>query len=165
MSTPDPIKAILIDALSDPRIGSRDVTALSIEDRTFAEGTPQPRIIAAQQPAPRILLIGEDPLMLRTVDRLLQRAGYHIRTGDRFGTAGCLEDDRPALVIVDVPDDWTWASSRFPLPKGPFIPPVLWISNRILTGIGAPHALIKPFTASDLLDAVEALLHPGASVQ
>lgn len=103
--------------------------------------------------------------MIRTVERLLQRAGYLVWTDDRFGETRGPEDERPALVIVDLPDDWVRATARFPLPKGRFTPPVLWISSQTLADLAAPYALIKPFTASDLLDAIKALLNPSAPVQ
>lgn len=165
MNIARPTGAASTDSPPGPPLANGDAAASPVDDQTTAEGESRSRAIVGPDTAPQILLIGEDPLMTRTVERLLQRAGYQVRTGDQLRMNRNADEARPALVIVDVPDDWTRVTAQFPIPEGPFIPPVLWISNRTLAGIGAPHALVKPFTASDLLDAVEVLLHPSAPVQ
>src|SRR5689334_7424758 len=63
--------------------------------------------------APRsIVVMGDDPLMVRALNRLLRTAGYCVGAGERGidqtvtrGTSSSRSDI--ALTIVDLPDDWS----------------------------------------------------------
>lgn len=110
--------------------------------------------------APIILVIGEDPLMTRTIVRLLRRAGYPVIVRER-------DDERsipvaPSLIILDDPDYHPMpADDRPPIPAVVADTPVLWISNRPST-TGEP-TMIKPFTSADLLRRVESILRDSAT--
>jgi DNA-binding response OmpR family regulator len=111
--------------------------------------------------SPIILVIGEDPLMTRTIVRLLRRAGYHVIVRER-------DEERcipvaPALIILDDPDYRpSPTDNRPPIPAVVADTPVLWISNRpSMTG---EPTMIKPFTSADLLRRVELILRDPAPV-
>jgi|GEM_PF-3869395 len=109
--------------------------------------------------APIILVIGEDPLMTRTIVRVLRRASYHVIIRER-------DDERcvpvaPDLIVLDDPDDRsTKPPSQLPVVALVADAPVLWIGNRA-SKTGA-YTLVKPFTSSDLLQTVEAILRDPA---
>jgi hypothetical protein len=116
---------------------------------------------AERSRAPIILVIGEDPLMTRTIVRLLRRAGYHVIVRER-------DEERcipvaPALIILDDPEYCpTPTGSRLPIPAVVADTPVLWISNR--PSITGEPTMIKPFTSADLLRRVELILRDPAPV-
>ena len=116
---------------------------------------------AERSRAPIILIIGEDPLMTRTIVRLLRRAGYHVIVRER-------DEERyipvaPALIILDDPDYRpTPTDNRLPIPAVVADTPVLWISNR--PSMAGEPTMIKPFTSADLLRRVELILRDPAPV-
>ena len=116
---------------------------------------------AERSRTPIILVIGEDPLMTRTIVRLLRRTGYHVIVRER-------DDERcipvaPALIILDDPEYRpTPTDNRPPIPAVVADTPVLWISNRPST-TGEP-TMIKPFTSADLLRRVELILREPVPV-
>jgi DNA-binding response OmpR family regulator len=115
----------------------------------------------------RILLISDDPLMLRALDRLLRKAGYAVEIRER-------SEDYPAicraanngtdvaLTIVDVPDEWSRlapgqlvVAHRRP---GRDEDRILWITNATDVVDRPDFYLIKPFTASQFLSKVDAVI-------
>jgi DNA-binding response OmpR family regulator len=113
-----------------------------------------------------IVVVGDDPLMVRALNRLLSTAGYCVGIGERSvepsGARGALSPRTDiALTIVDLPDDlarpnsstWQLDDSRV-LANGR----VLWISTAPSTDAEADGCLVKPFTSNQLLDKVHALL-------
>ena len=68
-------------------------------DRVAERGATAPQI--REQSAGSILIIGDDELLIRALDRLLRQAGYVV------GTAGGEAED-VALTIVDTARSMTW---------------------------------------------------------
>ena len=143
-----------------PRPSSRESAAAAVtEPRETAE--PLARVGERS-----IVVVGDDPLMARTLDRLLRGAGYRVSIADRglddpMGRPLGEARSTAALTIVDVPDDWTRygrqrASRLAQRPERS--DRILWISN--ISGIvDAPErCLVKPFTAGQFLTKVEDLL-------
>src|SRR4051812_36059039 len=82
-----------------------------------------------------IVVVGDDPLMMRALDRLLRRAGYDVGTeestfDEAADAAGVGSGNLPTLTIVDLPDDWSrrHRSGFVPIQKPKRVySPVLWI--------------------------------------
>lgn len=109
----------------------------------------------------RVLLVSEDPLMLRTLSRLLRQAGYEIVQRDlEAGRGGPAEPRRPNLVIIDVPDDWSRsANGGVYHPVGDLdAPRILWIGDAGSAALDPSRHLTKPFTGGQLLAKIESLL-------
>lgn len=118
-----------------------------------------------------IVVIGDDPLMVRALDRLLRRAGYAVgireRDLDQTNVPLPLDDlGVAALTVIDVPDSWTRhgrlpgvASRRWPERPDS----VLWLSNTAGIVESSERCLVKPFTASQFLAKVEALLKQNST--
>jgi len=139
--------------------GSPWVSAVTIGDNAI---TDQPVPVERRL----VQLISDDPLMVRALTRLLVNAGYDVIQSDsvqgnypgeilRGETSRC-----PALVIVDVPDDWyrrvTNRSDRqLARVDGPR---VLWIGDAVAAVRRSESHLPKPFSGSELLSKVAALL-------
>jgi hypothetical protein len=113
-----------------------------------------------------IAVVGDDPLMVRALDRLLRTAGYNVGVSDRFSDQvgpRSSRSPRPdiALTIVDVPDDWARTHVVGTSPERPRdVEPgkILWISAAPSFDDAPEGCLVKPFTSSQLLDKVRALL-------
>src|SRR5438874_1555417 len=113
-----------------------------------------------------IAVVGEDPLMVRTLDRLLRTAGYSVGTGSQLFDAGGVRGSRNflddvALTIIDVPDDWSRSHELGARPEGPRnveAGRILWISAMPSPGDEPEGYLVKPFTSTQLLDKVRTLL-------
>ncbi len=113
-----------------------------------------------------IAVVGDDPLMVRALDRLLRTAGYNVGVSDRFSDlAGPRGSRSPgpeiALTIVDVPDDWARTHSVGTSPERPRdveSDKILWISAGPSIEEAPEGCLVKPFTSTQLLDKVRTLL-------
>ncbi len=116
---------------------------------------------APLDPRRLVLLVGEDALMVRALTRILHTAGYEVTTdGNASAEAATGAVPRPALVIIDVPDDRS--------------PRLADLARRTLSGIegirtlwiGDPGEvmrrcdgqLAKPFTGIQLLKKVASLI-------
>jgi len=110
-----------------------------------------------------ILIVGDDALLVRALDRLLRRAGYTVGTEDRWtgdpgkGSQNVLGKE-PILTIIDLPDHHVLdaAPERTSIDRAAE-PRVLWIG----TTPPAPERssfLVKPFTAEEFLSRVKVLI-------
>ncbi|HVC33983.1 MAG TPA: hypothetical protein VNL16_10780 [Chloroflexota bacterium] len=95
------------------------------------------------------------------MSRLLRKAGYDVVTRESSsGGADTAGSGHPSLVIVDVPDDRTgqWTNPEYSSPGRPSRPSVLWIGDTTEGTCCDEGHLAKPFTGSQLLTIVAALL-------
>jgi hypothetical protein len=114
-----------------------------------------------EQPAGSILIIGDDELLIRALDRLLRQAGYSVGTQ----TADIGRGDQPpvgkkvALTIVDLPDHHVVELDRPIEISGEWLKasPFLWIGTN-LPSVPSPWFLAKPFSADEFLSRVEMLI-------
>jgi hypothetical protein len=110
-----------------------------------------------------ILVQSEDPLMLRALARILGRAGYRVLTRE-YDLIGAVmsegDGSRPCLIIIDMPDDWQPSTFQqsITVVDGNAAPRMLWISSAVDASKDDVRYLPKPFTGSQLLARVEALL-------
>ena len=125
-----------------------------------------PRCVVAD-PRRSIVVVGDDPLMLRTLDRLLRTAGYRVGIGEQSAEppgAGAVQRARSDvdLTIVDVPDDWSRASTSEATPvsaRYSAAREILWIGATQSAGKEPERCLVKPFTSSQFLEKVRFLLN------
>lgn len=118
-----------------------------------------------------IVVIGDDPLMVRALDRLLRKAGYVVGIRERDldaaeSTLPLEEAGVAALTIIDVPDAWTRrgrASVGETAARRERTDPILWLSNAPSIVDAPERCLVKPFTASQFLAKVEALLSQSST--
>lgn len=111
-----------------------------------------------------ILLMGEDPLMLRALTRLLRKAGYTVVTHEACSAIPepqALEVAEARMVVVDVPDDWRERGIK---QVDDLVAPndgqsILWIGNSGEAEAYGPFHLIKPFSGSQFLSAIEVTLN------
>jgi DNA-binding response OmpR family regulator len=107
-----------------------------------------------------VVVFEDDALIGSLLDQWLTRAGYRVaRPGDVSETA-------PMLVIADVPDPRAAETVLGPLRE--YAAPILVLSARFRRGLagsaeaarrlGVTKVLPKPFTRTELLDAVRASL-------
>jgi DNA-binding response OmpR family regulator len=115
-----------------------------------------------------IRLVGEDPLLVRALERLLRNAGYTVGTSDEAPTVRLTLTEPPgrdvALTIVDLPDDRSEearSEGRDPWLAGGDDGRVLWLSSSAVPPARASSCLAKPFSASQLLERVESLVPAG----
>lgn len=120
----------------------------------------------------RILLVGDDPLMLRALDRLLRKAGYAVGIGARSvdhpaGLPATEYWPDVALTIVDAPDEWARVARGQPAiahqPHERNEDRILWITNAADAVTRPDFYLVKPFTASQLLSKVDSVLNQLSS--
>src|SRR5215467_4723974 len=99
-----------------------------------------------------IVVLGDDPLMVRALDRLLRTAGYDVGT-DLRSTDDLRERAYPFrrsgidLTIVDLPDDRTASAGRSDCrddSPAPIDGRVLWISNAAAGQAESDGFLVKP---------------------
>ncbi len=140
----------------------------TVSDRR-ADGRQRPATAIASESPVHVLLVDDDAPVLRTVQRLLQRAGFRVSTAesgfDALAVLAAAADDI-AVIVTDV---------MMPGLSGPQfvakrralgdIRPVIYISG--YTGDALPAALLpeagaalisKPFASSDLVEAINAAL-------
>ncbi len=116
----------------------------------------------------RVLLVDDDPLILRTCRKMLEHLGFDVMTSDSgaralevFANAGGSVD----LVILDVamPDMNGWELADLLRSRSPALP-MLFTSGYRLEALGerrrdeVEHFLAKPFTLDALRDAVAVAL-------
>ncbi|MCU0617730.1 MAG: response regulator [Gemmatimonadaceae bacterium] len=123
--------------------------------------------------APEVLIVDDDALLRRTVVRILANQRFRIREYDNpvaLLEAALAGAPRPALVVTDVVmpglSGFSLASAlRFVWPG---LPMLLFSGSHTLRdghidGDGPVRFLSKPFSRTDLLEAIEALLQGGST--
>lgn len=114
----------------------------------------------------KILIVDDDPLVVRTVTRLLLKVDYQVSTASsaEMGLKK-LEEETFDLILLDLlmPGmDGTKFLESFP--KGPDIPVIIMsgqqdISSKLATfDLGAVDYITKPFSSAILLARIEAKL-------
>lgn len=130
---------------------------------------------APDQPAPiHLLLVDDDRLVLSTLNRGLQHAGYLVSTAESAEEAEVLlaSGQRPDLAIVDIRmsgrDGLTLARRLRELDHIPFVmlsaysePDMIGQANHL----GALGYLVKPLDISQLLPAIQAALSRADELQ
>lgn len=124
---------------------------------------------------PTILVIDDDPLVLRTIERILQRRGYRVcLAADGSEGLNRFRFAQPDLVITDVvmPVQNGLDTIRVLLSWSPSAK-IIAISggNRASKGdllaaalaVGASGAIVKPFAPDELLSMVAANLRRGGA--
>lgn len=155
----------------DTRIGGG--TTFTVLLPAAGSSRAQPREAPVDRPAGgrRVLLVDDDPLILRTCRKMLEHLRFDVLTSDSgaraievFANAG----DSVDLVILDVamPDMNGWELADALRARSPELP-VLFTSGYRLEALGdrrrveVEHFLAKPFTLDALRDAVDAALPEG----
>ena len=112
----------------------------------------------------RILVVEQNDLILRLVERWLGEAGYTVVAGTSESLAEASgEGENPALVIIDVPTPRS-AEKIIKSVREVHAGPILLLSARFRRGtgssisvahqLGVRNVLPKPFTRDELLSAV-----------
>src|SRR5438094_326332 len=112
-----------------------------------------------------IRLVGDDPLLVRAIERLLRNAGYSVGTSGESPnrSRSCAQSTGPdvALTIVDLPDDRSEQArpdERDSWQVDGDVSRVLWLSSSPVPPARESSCLAKPFSASQLLARVESLV-------
>jgi CheY-like chemotaxis protein len=114
------------------------------------------------EPAPLVLAVDDEPLLLRVLSRMLEGAGYRVLTAaSAMEALDLLVSSQPApdLVVSDVRMDPVDGGSLAILIRHlwPEVPVMLMSGYAGSVDFAGPF-LSKPFTAEQLLAAVEALV-------
>ena len=110
----------------------------------------------------RILVVDHEPDLRHTYDRLLRRQGYRVATAGSRAEGLRLVTEPPRLVIADLrlPDGDGLDIIRAATANDPPVPAIVVTSfvsaalRKAARTSGAAAFLIKPFSASDLLELV-----------
>ena len=142
-----------------PVAGSTDATKPLAPHRRSASQSPEER--------PRVLVVDDDPMMLRFVRDALLRANYTpVVTGDHQEIRNLIDKENPVLVVLDLvlpgKDGIELIES---IPELADLP-VIFISGygrdetiaRALAA-GAEDYIVKPFSPTELIARIEAALH------
>ena len=142
--------------------------AISTESALIPEETAPERIATSGRAvganAGPILIIGDDTLLVRALDRLLQQAGYAVGTEDRstgevVGARPLVAGEKTGLTIVDLPDHHVLDAVG--VDGAPFGQSrevgILWIGSTPPATESA-WFLAKPFTSEEFLSRVRSLL-------
>jgi CheY-like chemotaxis protein len=143
------------------RSAERQVSPTFVTNRV-RESPVRPQ--SASHTSHTILLMGEDPLMLRALTRLLRKAGYTVVTHEACSAIPepqALEVAQARMIVVDVPDDWRERGLK---QVDDLVTPndgqsILWIGNSGEAEAYGPFHLIKPFSGSQFLSAIEVTLN------
>lgn len=148
--------------------GRGDYRITAVELRRFMRRTGIPDALAPPEPIPRVLVVDDDPAMVRAIARVLGPAGFETRSAaDGFVAGSLLQSFQPGLMILDL---------QMPRMDGlavldylrehpvPFPLKVLVVSGdtpeRLQEAMarGAHAILAKPFLNDELLEAVRILV-------
>ena len=159
-----------------PGRGARFTFTLPVADGGGRGAPPSPHAARARLPRdaavppPRILVVDDDPEVLRFVRDALTEAGYApLVTGDHGELAHILETERPALVLLDLVLPGTDGIELMGQVPALADLPVLFISGygrdetvaRALEA-GAEDYIVKPFSPTELVARVRAALRRRA---
>lgn len=119
----------------------------------------------------KILVIDDEPAVRRAICQMLTRGGHQIlEAADGIDGLDVARASRPDAVITDImmPNKEGIETIRELRKDVPDLPILVISGNpgsqlylQMATLLGAHSALAKPFRASELLDAVAAMLKPG----
>jgi hypothetical protein len=115
-------------------------------------------------PVGTIRILGDDPLLIRALDRLLRGAGYAVGTENRrnaeFGPGEPAQDgERVGLTIVDLPDHHALDAIEPVISGGERTTEarLLWIGSTP-PAVPSDRFLVKPFTTDEFLSRVAFVL-------
>lgn len=154
--------------MSTPNTGERG-SPLSGGNPT-SKGDPS----ATASPTPRRVVIAEDEVLIRLdLKEMLQEEGYQVvaEAGDGERAVALVEEHHPDLVILDVKMpvlDGISAAERIAARRGAPVLILTAFSQRDLVerarDAGAMAYLVKPFSKSDLVPAIELAIHRYAEI-
>ena len=140
------------------------------EARDGARGPGRDRSVAPSEERPRILVVDDDPQMLRLVRDALADAGYDaLVTGDHHDLAALIDAERPHLVLLDLMLPDTDGIELMQRVSQLADQPVIFISAygrdetiaRALSS-GAADYIVKPFSPTELVARIGAALRGRA---
>ena len=115
----------------------------------------------------RILVVDDDPSLLREVKHTLETAGYDVETAvDGLSGLDALDDSDFDLIVLDLRMPRMGGRLFFAeLRRLDFVMPVLILSaygaQEACRELGAEGALSKPFDRADLIATIRSLLQTG----
>ena len=161
-----------------PGQGARFTFTLPVagEARNGASGAGRGRAVAPFAPAkerPRILVVDDDPQMLRFVRDALADAGYDpLVTGDHHDLAARIDAERPHLVLLDLMLPGTDGIELMQRVSQLADQPVIFISaygrgETIASALssGAADYIVKPFSPTELVARIRAALRGRAELE
>jgi CheY-like chemotaxis protein len=126
---------------------------------------------AAEEPNKSVLVIDDDPMIVKVLRDSLERAGYRVRTATS-GLEGLqtVKDERPDLIILDILMpmlDGFKVARILKFDKRFQKIPMIVLTSRATEGerkmgqqVGADEFLYKPFRLPQVLDVVGRYLNP-----
>lgn len=132
------------------------------------------RDIAATTPDQDILVVDDEPKLVRVVQAYLEREGYRVRTAaDGSAALELVRRQRPDLIVLDLMlpkvSGWDVCRSVRREPSSATVPIIMLtardaVSDRIVgLELGADDYLAKPFDPNELVARVRAVLRRAAS--
>lgn len=120
----------------------------------------------------RVLVVEDDPDLRKLIVRMLEQDNFEVMAASdgRLGLAMAFGERRPHLIITDImmPNmDGLQMVKQIRQDRTTKAPPVIFLTAKgapkdVIAGIGAGarHYLVKPFSMTELIDKVRAIL-PG----
>jgi two-component system, LuxR family, response regulator FixJ len=148
---------------------STNVT-ISLSYRSASRGQPLPKL--TKNNPPTVLVVDDDPSLLRAIGRLLRAAGFEARTFERPSLllASNVPKSNACLVLDVYLPEMNGVQVFEALALSGRALPVIMITGqgdsktkRLLKEVNAIEVLIKPFDGDLLLRAVERALSSGSS--
>lgn len=150
-------------------LGTTFVLRFPLADAAGLEPAAEPPSVASPSARVSVLLVDDDPLIRRILERIIRRLGHAVATasnGHEAATIFAASDPRPRLVVTDI---------EMPGMRGEELAvqlrrvqpqlPVLFVSGangsdelQDFLKTGSAELLAKPFREQDLVDAINRLL-------
>ena len=118
----------------------------------------------AERPAPRVLVVDDDPIVRGTIGMFLEVEGYAVQTAaDGIEALEQIENDRPSVVLLDMrmPVMDGWAFVRELGARAIDLPIIVMTSagdaRRWAQEIGAPAYVPKPISFPALIARIDQL--------